>query len=1009
MIVAEDGGEYRALDEALSSTGVPRIRVTTPATALSHASQSVLALAIVTTGRDPAARLDLAWHLRQTPGLETLPLVIVGPAAVAEQVVQMSNLLRPVDFVPTPCDPRLVALKVDSALLLYRANLGPTGERELARQRERFRLLMDMASDYAIFFLDPGGRVVEWTTSAQHVLGFTPEEMLGQHADIIFTPEDRAAKVPETEIEHARLHGQAIDERWHLRSDGRRFYASGRLVALLNEANDVVGFAKVLRDTTEAKQTELRLRDSLERFEMLADNMSQLAWTANGAGERTWVNQRWLDYTGFAREEALGEGFRRTYHPDQLAHFDELVAAAAASGEGWEETFLIRGRGGSYRWFLSQVVPVKDEGGRVVRWFGTSTDIHERVLLEQSIAASEGKFRDIFETAYEGIWLIDEHARIEFANTRIAELLGVSTRDLIGHRQWEFVWPEDLPQHQRWFQQRRQGHKAIVELRLRHRDGRAVWLLMSAAPRFENGRFAGALDLFTDITEQKRTQAELTTTEARFQTFFELSATGNAIVDPQTGRFLHVNPRYCEITGYPAEQLVGGMRFIDLTHPDDRKAEEERFKRLHRGELPVVIAEKRYVRSDGTIVWVHLTSTILRQHDGQPHRQLSIVHDITARKVGEAELLEHRWQLQLAVETAGLGTFSYIHETHNEWSDRLKQLLGLPREATASLDLFFTRLHPDDLGRIKRQIFDCIEDESHTHLALDYRVVWDDRSVHYLRALLRRFTVVTSDGPRARLVGSVRDVTSELEFNTALQREVEQRTAALESKTRQLEEFCYSMAHDLRSPLRAIDGYAEILQHSLPEPIAPDAAGHLAKIRSSAQRLDSLIHDLVAFARVTEVALELQDVALAPLLDQAIKALHPDLRAPKSTFEVPSPLPIVRGEPGLLREVLTALISNALKFVASDTRPHIRIEALSASPGRARIEITDNGIGIAAPYQKRIFQVFERLRDAGSLPGTGMGLALARRAIERMGGEIGVRSEPGVGSTFWFELPLASS
>jgi PAS domain S-box-containing protein len=422
------------------------------------------------------------------------------------------------------------------------------------------------------------------------------------------------------------------------------------------------------------------------------------------------------------------------------------------------------------------------------------------------------------------------------------------------------------------FEERRSGKiQPAVEVRFRRKDGTAIWTLLSARPIFRHGQFAGALDMFTDVTGRRLA-------EERFRVFFELSAAGYALIDPVSHRFLSVNRRFCEITGRDANQLVG-LSFEDITHPEDRADDDERFGALFAGRVGEVSTEKRYLRPDGTVVWVHLTTSMVRDPTGKPELQISVVEDITARKKAEQE------------------------------------------------------------------------------------------------------------------------------FEAELQRQITQRTRELDEKTKQLESFCYTVAHDLRAPLRAINGFADYAIEDIGSD-HPQASGFLDRIRKSTTRLDALITDLLNYTRIDQLPVTHDRIDLRPVIDSALRDLDEEIRQSDAVIQVKEPLPAVIGEQSILEQMVLNLVSNAVKFHRPDEPPHVDIFARDGD-GRVRLFVQDRGIGIPPEYHQRIFRVFERLQTSRGYPGTGMGLAIVARGAERLGGECGVESEPGKGSTFWIDLKRA--
>ncbi|RPH45113.1 MAG: HAMP domain-containing protein [Planctomycetota bacterium] len=240
---------------------------------------------------------------------------------------------------------------------------------------------------------------------------------------------------------------------------------------------------------------------------------------------------------------------------------------------------------------------------------------------------------------------------------------------------------------------------------------------------------------------------------------------------------------------------------------------------------------------------------------------------------------------------------------------------------------------------------------------------------------------------------------------TELEERVQARTTALQEALRELESFTYTISHDLRAPLRAMAGFSRMLIEDYGHRLDPAGREYIDRISAGARRMDDLIQDLLAYSRLTRQEVKIERIDLDVLLEEVLIEMQEEIVERRAKIEVDRPLPVVMGHPLTLHQALTNLLANAIKFVAPGAEPHVRIVS-SRRDGTVRIQVEDNGIGIAPEYHERIFRIFERLNPAGDFPGTGIGLAIARRTMARMGGRSGVESEVGRGSRFWIELPL---
>ncbi len=273
-----------------------------------------------------------------------------------------------------------------------------------------------------------------------------------------------------------------------------------------------------------------------------------------------------------------------------------------------------------------------------------------------------------------------------------------------------------------------------------------------------------------------------------------------------------------------------------------------------------------------------------------------------------------------------------------------------------------------------------------------------------LRALTLVATIKSALRARRRQY-EVRDLIADREkLLASLEERVAERTARLRAMVEELEAFSYSVSHDLRSPLRVLSGYAEVLVEDYSASLEPQAKDYLDRIARAARRMDRLTQDILAYTRVTRGELTLEPLDL-DLVFRAVIEQYPALLAARRFIAIRTPLGFIQGHLPSLIQCFSNLLENALKFVREGEQPDVEIYS-EPRDGHVRVTVRDHGTGIAPEQHRRIFGIFERAADS-RVPGTGIGLAIAKKAVERMGGSIGVASTPGEGSRFWVELDAA--
>jgi PAS domain S-box-containing protein len=615
----------------------------------------------------------------------------------------------------------------------------------------------------------------------------------------------------------------------------------------------------------------------------------------------------------------------------------------------------------------------------------------------------EARFRRTFELADSGLAHVGLDGRFLRVNPRLCELLGYTEAELVGRRVKDISHPDDRDAADGPRARLYAGEIDSVRLekRYRRKNGEIVWLSLAIAlERDASGRPLYAVSVLHDITGRKQAEAALADTEEHWRSIIDSANEGVLVYDPAlniTGANLAAE----RILGLPRGEILGAPGFTSLLPcvredgsplpPQDRPTRVT----LRTGEpqTGMVVGIRR---PGGAITWLSVNTAFLRRPGEQRfYGVVSTFSDITARRLGEEALRQSEESFRKTFELAASGIAHVSLEgLFLRVNRRLTEILGYT-EAQLLGRSVKELSHPEDRDAtdarralVRAGRLDSVRMEKR-YMRRGGAVVWVSLGVALVRdaAGAPQYEIAVFD-----------DITERKEAERALHAAHEE----LKRSNSELEQFAYVASHDLQEPLRMVASYAQLLGRRYGERLDADAGEFIAYIVDGAARMKQLIEDLLAYSRVGTKSRDFKMVELEKPLRRAMQNLHAAIEECGAEVTC-DPMPTLPGDEMQLAQLFQNLMGNGLKFrSAAPPRIHVAAHELGDA---WEVAVRDNGIGIEPQYFERIFMVFQRLHGKGEYPGTGIGLAICKKVVERHGGQIRVESIPGQGSAFTFTLP----
>ncbi len=619
--------------------------------------------------------------------------------------------------------------------------------------------------------------------------------------------------------------------------------------------------------------------------------------------------------------------------------------------------------------------------------------------LYNRVSESEEKYRKIIETTSEGVLTTNTSGEFVFMNKRMADMLGYKVEELLGKSIPDIMY-DDIKEQVVRLRDAIRSQDLHGEFRFRRRDGSLLWTAYNASALKDNkGEYIGNLAMHTDITDRKQKEEELFKSEERFRTAFEEGVIPMAITS-LTGDFIRTNHAFSVLTGY-SEKELHKMNFRQLTHPDDLKANISGFYKLLNRELASFRMEKRYLRKNGEIIWVDMSTAPVRNKSGNMEYMVTHIQDINERKKAEAELETSKEKLEIALESGQIGIWQRnLLNDEVVWDKRMEKIFGLlPGSFDKTFRAFEELIHEEDLPHFRNAMSYSMETGSLMETV--FRVKGgDDGNSNYIltKALVNKDEM----GSPVSLTGVCFDVTA---MKRGAENAIVKLNRELLRSNKELESFAYVASHDLQEPLRMISSFTQMLEKRYGDKLDKNAQDYIKYAVDGAKRMYELINGLLAYSRVQSRGKEFTKIRMADVCEKVKQNLGLMITE-KNAVITRRKLPVIYADESQMIQLIQNLFENGIKF--SRERPRIHFESKDNSDSYL-FSVKDNGIGIEPEYFDRIFKIFQRLLPREEYEGTGIGLAICRRIVERHDGRIWVESEPGKGSVFYFTIPKTAS
>ena len=753
------------------------------------------------------------------------------------------------------------------------------------------------------------------------------------------------------------------------------------------------------------REREARLRASEERFaKVFHSNPDFIMLSRLSDGLIVEVNEGFEKMTGYARAEVVGRTTADIHMWANPADRDEMAQRLRATGSVRDFVTRLVGKRGEFIDVLGSTTLI-DVGGEP-HLIGTARDMTEFRRTQDLLRESEARFSKAFRSNPDFIMISRKSdGLIVEVNEGFERLTGYARDEAVGRRTTDLnLWadPEDRDEMMRLLA--KMGEVRDFLTRFVDRHGKMHEVLTSATIIELHGE-PHVIGTSRDITELKRTQEKLRESEEKFSKAFHSNPDSIIITRQRDGRIMEVNEGFERITGYGAGEALGRTT-LELRLWQGAEDRERMVRQLARtgraNDIEHIIltkqGEPRNVLSSSTMIDV----------GGEAH-MLATSRDITKLKFAEKALRQSEER------------FSKVFHASPDAILVVRLSDGLILDINESFERLFGYPCAEAIGRTTVELGLWAQPERREAFRAEVRAKGRAGSHDFIARTragelrdMQTSSVLVDIGDVPCLISMVRDVTEQRHaeeeirnLNVSLEHRVRERTAALEEANRELESFSYSVSHDLRSPLRAIAGYAKVIEMDYAAQIGSEGRSMLDRIIFNAVRMGELIDDMLDFARIGRAELKRSPIDMERLAREVLAELSEAGAGRRIDWRI-GPMPMALADRSLVRQVWSNLLGNALKY--SRQREDAVIEAGGrAEHGEAHFWVRDNGAGFDMQYSDKLFRVFQRLHRDSAFEGTGVGLAIVARVVQRHGGRVWAEGVPDEGATFHFTLPLASA
>jgi PAS domain S-box-containing protein len=852
-------------------------------------------------------------------------------------------------------------------------------------------------SDELVFAMDAERRIVAMSDGfAQRFEG--ADEVLGHRCAVVA---HEGGLIPEgCPFRELLLDGKQHAAEVHSEPLGGDFLV--RVTPLRDERGDVAYALHSLIDITDRRRAELALEDSEVRFRSYFEQ--SLVGAAVTSPQKGWidVNQATCDLLGYSSDELKRFTWADLTHPDDLAaDFAQFDRAIAGEIDGYRlEKRFIRKDGAVVSVDLS-VHCQRTPEGELDYFLTLLSDVTDRKRLADELDDERQRYKLLVEKSSDAFFLSQPDGAILSANPAACVMFGRSEEEL---RRIGRAGVMDLtdPRLAEALARRARTGKFVGELRFVRADGTVFPGEISSNVYTDHAGEQRTSMLIRDLTERKAAEEALAASEALYRAMGEAVDYGVWATDAE-GKAIYISPSFCELVGKTFEQ-ISAFGWLDVLVPQQREEVERLWLHSVASGEPFE-HEHHFVAKGGDIRVVLARGNPVRGRDGEIAAWAGINLDITDRKSVDRALRDSEHRLRRFYEAGLVGVIYWTTDGKIvDANDRFLEMVGYTRAELEAGAIDWIHMTPPEFAYLDERSLEELKGTGVNAAPFEKE---------YLRKDGTHVPVIVAgamlDNERRNGVALALDISAQKRAEEALRHlnaDLEQRVAArtlqLDAVNKELEAFAYSVSHDLRAPLRAIDGFTEMVIEDAIERLEEDDVQHLQRARAAAQRMASLIDDLLVLSRASSTDLDLEDVDVSALAESVVDELR-EAEPDRRVDVVVTAGMEVKADPTLLRVILVNLLSNAWKFTGRGDEARIDV-GVSEVDGERAFHVRDDGAGFDLHTAEHLFGAFQRFHTLDQFEGNGIGLATVQRLVIRHGGRVWAEAAVDEGATFFFSL-----